>query len=266
MSNARYGRDHIAAAFQKARQNQSAALMPYFTLGYPERQTSLEIIAAIAPYSDLLELGVPFSDPLADGPTIQRSTQIALENGVTTAVCLEMVRELRQRGVTVPILLMGYYNPVLAYGPARYVADALAAGADGFIIPDLPPEEAGELETSVSRAEMALIHFLAPTSNEARIQLVTRRAQGFIYLVSVTGVTGARQTIQTDLRPFVERVRRKTELPLAVGFGVSTPRQAAQIGRLADGVIVGSALINAAKSPEAAAAFVCSLREALRRG
>ncbi|HID54742.1 MAG TPA: tryptophan synthase subunit alpha [Anaerolineae bacterium] len=264
MSETRYGRDHITAAFQNAQQSQTAALMPYFTLGYPDRQTSLDIITAIAPHSDLLELGLPFSDPLADGPTIQRSTQIALENGTTTAVCLEMVRELRQRGVTAPIMLMGYYNPALAYGQVRYVSDALAAGADGFIIPDLPPEEAGELEMLVNEAGMALIYFLAPTSNEARIQLVTQRARGFIYLVSVTGVTGARQSIQPDLSAFVQRVRQETNIPLAVGFGIGTPQQAAQIGQLADGVIVGSALINAADSPQAAADFTRSLREALR--
>ncbi len=264
MSEIRYGRDHITAAFQNARQSQMAALMPYFTLGYPNRQTSLDIITAIAPYSDLLELGVPFSDPLADGPTIQRSTQIALENGTTTAVCLEMVRELRQRGVTVPIMLMGYYNPALAYGPARYVPDALAAGVDGFIIPDLPPEEAGELEALVNEAGLALIYFLAPTSNKSRIQLVTQRARGFIYLVSVTGVTGARPSMQTDLSGFVQRVRQETDMPLAVGFGIGTPQQAAQIGQLADGVIVGSALINAAASSEAAADFTRTLREALR--
>lgn len=264
MKENEYGRKHIAKAFQNARQNQTAALMPYFTLGYPDRQTSLDIITAIAPYSDLLELGVPFSDPLADGPTVQRSTQIALENGTTTAVCLDMVQELRQRGVTAPILLMGYYNPVLAYGETRYVRDAHAAGADGFIIPDLPPEEAKDLEMIANNAEMALIYFLAPTSNESRIQLVTQRAQGFIYLVSVTGVTGARSSLRTDLSQFVAQVRQKTDLPLAIGFGISSPQQAAQIGQLADGVIVGSALINAAKTPQAAADFVRSLREALR--
>ncbi|MCB8983109.1 MAG: tryptophan synthase subunit alpha [Ardenticatenaceae bacterium] len=260
------GRARIAAAFAQAQQTQSAALMPYFTLGYPDRQTSLDVVAAIAPDSDLLELGVPFSDPLADGPTIQHSTQVALENGTTVRGCLEMLAELRQRGVETPIMLMGYYNPILAYGVKNYVRDAAAAGADGFIVPDLPPEEAGELEEAAARTGTALIHFLAPTSSPARIANVAERAQGFIYLVSLTGVTGARTAVQSDLAAFVARVRQQASVPLAVGFGISTPQQAAQIGGMADGVIVGSALINAVDQaagdkPGAAAAFVQTLRE-----
>jgi tryptophan synthase alpha chain len=262
------GRARIAAAFARAQQAQSAALMPYYTLGYPDRQTALDVVTAVAPYSDLLELGVPFSDPLADGPTIQHSTQIALENGTTVSGCLAMLRELRQRGVTTPVMLMGYYNPILAYGIASYVRDAAAAGADGFIVPDLPPEEADELEQAAAAVGLALIHFLAPTSSPARIANVAGRAQGFIYLVSLTGVTGARTAVQTDLAAFVARVRQQARVPLAVGFGISTPQQAAQIGGMADGVIVGSALINAvdrddADKPGAAAAFVQALRAAL---
>ncbi|HEX6384651.1 MAG TPA: tryptophan synthase subunit alpha [Anaerolineae bacterium] len=263
------GRARIAAAFRKAQQGQTAALMPYFTLGYPDRETSMAVVEAIAPYSDLIELGVPFSDPLADGPTIQRSTQVALEMGTTTAGCLEMVRVLRQRGLQMPVLLMGYYNPILAYGEERYVQDAAAAGADGFIVPDLPTEEAGELERLATAAGMALIHFLAPTSRAARIAAVTAQAQGFIYLASLTGVTGARRSLQQDLADFVARVRAQTSIPLAVGFGISTPEQAAAVGRLADGVIVGSALINATQlahdKPQAAAQFVRSLQEALHK-
>jgi len=263
------GRVHIAAAFARAQQNQAAALMPYYTLGYPDRQTALDVVTAIAPYSDLLELGVPFSDPLADGPTIQHSTQVALENGATVRGCLEMLAELRARGVDTPVMLMGYYNPILAYGVAAYVRDAAAAGADGFIVPDLPPEEADELEQAAAQAGLALIHFLAPTSSPARIAGVAERAQGFIYLVSLTGVTGARTAVQSDLAAFVARVRAQARVPLAVGFGISTPQQAAQIGRLADGVIVGSALINAvdqaaADKPGAAAAFVREMREGVK--
>ncbi|MBK8906229.1 MAG: tryptophan synthase subunit alpha [Anaerolineaceae bacterium] len=263
------GTDRITAAFTQAHKSQTAALMPYFTLGYPDAATSLAIIEAIAPYSDLLELGVPFSDPLADGPTVQHSTQVALENGTTTAGCLEMVRELRQRGVPTPILLMGYVNPILAYGEANYVRDAADAGADGFIVPDLPPEEAEDLDTLAAEASLSLVHFLAPTSNEDRINRVTARARGFIYLVSVTGVTGARTQVQADLAGFVNRVRAKTAVPLAVGFGISTPTQAAEVGQLADGVIVGSALINAVNAAEdkvaTAVQFVKSLREGLQK-
>lgn len=265
-----HGRDRIATAFQQAQTRQTAALMPYFTLGYPDRATSLAIIEAIAPYSDLLELGVPFSDPLADGPTIQRSTQISLENGTTTAGCLEMLRELRRRGVSPPVMLMGYYNPILAYGLQRYVQDAAAAGADGFIVPDLPPEEADDLENLAFAAGLCLIHFLAPTSSPERIEKVAARAQGFIYLVSVTGVTGARQTMGADLADFVNRVRAKATVPLAVGFGIGTPDQARAVGALADGVIVGSQLINTADTaannkPQAVADFTRTLQTSLAR-
>jgi tryptophan synthase alpha chain len=263
------GRSRIAAAFQNAQETQNAALMPYFTIGFPDQATSLEVIEAIAPYSDLLELGVPFSDPLADGPTIQRSTQIALENGTTTAVCLQVVRDLRQRGVDTPIMFMGYYNPILAYGQEKYVADAAEAGVDGFIVPDLPPEEAAELESLAAEAGLALIHFLAPTSNPERIANVSQRASGFIYLVSLTGVTGARTSMQADLADFVGRVRQEANVPLAVGFGIGTPEQAANVGQMADGVIVGSALISAvdqaAEKPQAAKQFVQSLQQALKK-
>ena len=262
------GRDRITAAFRRAQQSQKAALMPYFTLGYPDRQTSLEIVAALAPHSDLLELGVPFSDPLADGPTIQRSTQVSLENGTTTKDCLMMLQELRHQGIETPVMLMGYYNPILAYGSGQYVKDAAAAGADGFIVPDLPPEEADEFEGLASAAGLCLIHFLAPTSSLERIEMVTSRAEGFIYLVSLTGVTGARQNLQTNLDDFVARVRAKASVPLAIGFGIATPEQAAKIGDLADGVIVGSAVINAADAtavdkPTAVASYVQSLQSAL---
>lgn len=259
----------IGKAFEQALQSQTAALMPYYTLGYPDRATSLDIVTAIAADSDLLELGVPFSDPLADGPTIQHSTQRSLEEGTTVKGCLEMVAELRRRGVACPILLFGYFNPFLAYGLGALAEDGRAAGVNGFIVPDLPPEEAYEMEHAAASAGLAYIHFLAPTSNPARIDVVTKRAQGFIYLVSVTGVTGARQSFDSGLTAFIERVRRETSTPLAVGFGISTPVQAATIGEHADGIIVGSALINAVNAadnkPEAAAAFVRSLRQALSR-
>lgn len=263
------GTNRITAAFNQAYKKQTAALMPYFTLGYPNAETSLAIIEAIAPYSDLLELGVPFSDPLADGPTVQHSTQVSLENGTTTAKCLEMVRELRQRGVQTPVMLMGYVNPILAYGEANYVRDAAAAGADGFIVPDLPPEEAEDFDALTAEAGLSLIQFLAPTSNQTRIDQVTARARGFIYLVSVTGVTGARSQMRTDLAGFVNRVRAETAVPLAVGFGISNPTQAAEVGQLADGVIVGSALINAVNAGEdkveTAVQFVKSLQDALQK-
>ena len=264
------GLARIASAFAAARAEGRAALMPYFTLGYPDIPTSEAVVRAIAAAgADLIELGVPFSDPLADGPTIQHSTQVALEQGMTLARGLALTHRLRAAGVTQPLLLMGYVNPILAYGVARYAADAAAAGADGFIVPDLPPEEAGELEAACRTHGLALIFLLAPTSTPERIAAVVSHATGFVYLVSLAGVTGAREQLPPDLAAFVDRVRAATGLPLAIGFGIATPEHASAVGALADGVIVGSALIKAAGAaadPAAAAGrFVRALSEALRR-
>jgi tryptophan synthase alpha chain len=263
------GIEEIANAFSSALSKRKAALMPYFTLGFPDPETSLEVIKAIAPYCDLIELGVPFSDPIADGPIIQRSTQTALDAGVTTAKCLEMVRELRMQGVSVPLLMMGYYNPILAFGEDRYPVALADAGADGLIVPDLPLEESENLRKLAVASGLPLISFIAPTTVAARIELIVPKANGFIYLVSVTGVTGARQDLATNLAGFVSDIRSQTDLPVAIGFGISTPEQASDIGDIADGVIVGSALIRAVDSavdkPRAAADFVADLQAALAR-
>lgn len=262
-----FGRRRIGKAFLKAAESRTAALMPYFTLGYPDPDTATEIIVAVARHSDLLELGIPFSDPIADGPTIQKSTQRSLDNGVTSADCLATLRDLRGRGVETPALLMGYYNPILAYGEERFVRDAAEAGADGLIIPDLPLEEAEALTATVEAAGMVLVQFLAPTSTHKRIALVQERAKGFIYMVSVAGVTGARQSLRGDLAALISRIKSGTDVPVAVGFGISTPAQAATVAAFADGVIVGSALINVvdAADDKAAAAeeYILSLRRAL---
>ena len=263
------GLARIASAFASARAEGRAALMPYFTLGYPDIPASEAVVRAIAAAgADLIELGVPFSDPLADGPTIQHSTQVALEQGMTLARGLALTSRLRSAGVTQPLLLMGYVNPILAYGMVRYAADAAAAGADGFIVPDLPPEEAGELEAVCRAHGLALVFLLAPTSTPERIAAVVSHATGFVYLVSLAGVTGARDQLPPDLAAFVGRVRAATGLPLAVGFGIATPEHAAAVGALADGVIVGSALIKAAGAADdpaaAASRFVRALSEALR--
>jgi tryptophan synthase alpha chain len=262
------GIEHIQATFDNTRAEHRAALMPYFTAGFPDLSLSRDILRELANSgADLIEVGIPFSDPLADGPTIQRSTQAALENGASLAYCLETVRELRRQAVAQPLILMGYYNPILSYGVERFTADAAKAGVDGLIVPDLPPEEAGELEAVCQRYRLALVFFLAPNSTPERIAMVAARASGFIYLVSLTGVTGARQALPADLEAFIERVRFQTQIPLAVGFGISTPEQARQVGGLADGVIVGSALINAvegaAQPCQAAGEFIAAFRAAL---
>ena len=245
------------------------AFMPYFTLGYPDYRTSLEIIQSCAEAgADLMELGMPFSDPLADGPTIQNSTQVALENGMDTKKCLHAVSDLRKRGITIPLMLMGYYNPVLAYGEERFVEKAAESGANGFIIPDLPPEEGASFEDHCRHNELALSYLLAPTSTEARMKLVSKRASGFVYLVSLTGVTGARLELPTYLQDFVTLVRRHVTHPLAIGFGISTPEQAQEVGKLVEGVIVGSKLISIARDSDdptmACGQFVSDMTAALK--
>jgi tryptophan synthase alpha chain len=231
----------LASAFQGA-----PAFMPYFPVGYPAPDVSIDVIEALARGgADLIEVGVPFSDPLADGPVIQQATQVALRQGMTVARCLEAVAELRRRGVSVPLVLMGYYNPLLAFGLARLAAAASKAGADGFIVPDLPPEEAGDLEAALAAAPggLPLIRMLAPTTPANRMARVASGARGFVYLVSVTGITGARGALPPGLPEFVARVRAHTRLPLCVGFGIATPAQARTVGQLADGIIVGSACV-----------------------
>ena len=240
--------------------------MPYFPLGYPDLLTSIDVIEALAKNgADLIEVGLSFSDPLADGPVIQQATQVALEKGITVKKSLEAVKELRARGVTIPLILMGYYNPMLAYGLEKFIHDAREAGADGFIIPDLPLEEAEEFQSI--NGDMPLIQMLAPTSPDERMESIARNAKGFIYLVSVTGVTGERREVSNDLGDLIARVRAHTSAPVCVGFGIGTPEQAKQVGQLADGVIVGSAcvkVIGGSKTPvETAKQFAAEFRDAL---
>jgi tryptophan synthase alpha chain len=236
--------NRIAATFAQLRAAQRTALMPYITVGFPERETTLELIPALeAAGAGLFELGMPFSDPLADGATIQRATQQALANGVNLHFCLDTVAALRHRGVAAPLLLMGYYNPVLRYGLDRACRELAAAGGDGWIIPDMPPEESADLQRAVQAHGLDLIMFVAPTTPEARVAQIVQRASGFVYVVSLTGVTGARQQLATDLDAVIARVRRHTDLPVVVGFGISTAAHVASVSRLADGAIVGSAMI-----------------------
>lgn len=255
------GVERIGAAFRNGR----SAFMPYAVLGYPNREAGLETVRQlVAAGADLLELGIPFSDPLADGPTIQAATQQSLENGTTLKDCIQMVRQLRDEGIETPAMLMGYVNPMMAYGLDSFVRDAAVAGVDGLVVPDLPPEEADELDALCQRHGLALIYFLAPTSTPDRITLVVEKARGFIYLVSITGITGVQQGISDQLAGFVDRVRAKTKTPLAVGFGIGSGEQATAVAQLADGVIVGSALVKRAKqSPEAVFALAQELRQAL---
>jgi tryptophan synthase alpha chain len=256
----------ITVTFENLHQTDQTALMPYLTMGYPERDSALALVPTLVEAgADLIELGVPFSDPLADGATIQAAAQQALANGMSLSLCLEQAAALRRRGIEIPFVLMGYYNPIFQMSLDRFARRATSAGIDGLIIPDLPPEEAGALQPALHAQGIDLINLLSPTSDDERVRLVTARTSGFAYLVSLTGVTGARDHLPADLESFVARVRSMTALPLAVGFGISTPSQAARVARIADGVIVGSALLKAiggsAEPVAAARAFIASLRE-----
>jgi tryptophan synthase alpha chain len=259
------GLDAIAAMFEQAQAAGRAAFLPYFPVGYPTYDGSLDAISGMAAAGvDGFEIGIPFSDPLADGPTIQAAAQTALDNGITPADCLRAVRELRARGVAQPMLLMGYLNPLLAYGPERFVHDAVAAGADGLIVPDMPPDEADTFISLCRDAGLALVFLLAPNSSDERIALVAEKASGFVYLVSVTGITGARAALPPGVADFVARVRARTDHKLVMGFGISTPEQARLMSTLTDGFIVGSALVRAAQDgPAAAVALARGLRAAL---
>ena len=241
-----HGTAAIEAMFARAQSEKRAAFLPYFCIGYPNYEESLRAIESVAALGvDGFEIGMPFSDPIADGPTIQAATQLALENGVTVRQCLDAVRTLRDKGIHQPMLMMGYANPLVAYGADRFVRDARAAGADGLIVPDLPPEEAALFADSCARENLALIFFLAPTSNDERIARAAANATGFIYVVSLTGITGARKQLPAYLTDYIARLRSKTDMPLVLGFGVSSPEHARQLRQLTDGVIVASALIQA---------------------
>jgi tryptophan synthase alpha chain len=242
------------------------ALIAYVTVGYPAIEATLKMVPRLAKSgADIVELGIPFSDPLADGITIQKASFQALQNEVTPETCLEVARQLRAK-TDVPLVFMTYYNPVFSYGPKEFVAECARSGIDGLIIPDLPPEEGVELQAITQAAGLDLIYLLAPNSSEERIRLVAERSRGFIYLVSVTGVTGAREDLPAGLAAFVARVRKVAAQPLCVGFGISRPEQAKKIAGLADGIIVGSRLIQLMAEDESltsAQSLVVELRRAL---
>ncbi len=238
----------ITAAFARAHEEGRIALIPYVMAGYPDAVTSEALAVALGEAgADILELGVPFSDPMADGATIQAASHAALEQGMTLTGVLELAGRISTQ-VSTPLVLMTYYNPIFSYGVEHFCEAAAEAGVAGLIVPDLPPEEAEILQNSAAGCGMALIFLVTPTSPEQRIEQVARVAEGsggFIYCVSLSGVTGARARLSEDLAAFIARVRAKTSLPLAVGFGVATSEHVAEIARIADGAVVASALLNA---------------------
>jgi tryptophan synthase alpha chain len=261
----------IQRTFSELKKRGEAALIPFITAGDPDLKTTLRIMRALAQSgADLIELGVPFSDPTADGPTIQRSSQRALKRPIALPAIFRLVGEFR-KDFDVPVILFGYYNPFFRFGLEKFARQAAQAGADGVLCVDLPPEESGELKRWTDTAKLDLIFLLSPTSGPERVRLVARKGRGFIYYVSVTGVTGARRTFDDYLREQVSRVRHASSLPVGVGFGISTPEQAAWIAGFADAAVVGSALVEkierakgSARKAAAAGAFIAGLKKAIK--
>jgi tryptophan synthase alpha chain len=262
----------IEAAFDRLRQQGAAGLIPFITAGDPDLETTEALIHALVEAgADVIELGFPFSDPMADGPVIQAASERALAAGTTLPKVLEVVARVR-RHTNVPIVLMGYFNPVFRYGAARFAHDAAASGVDGLLLVDLPPEEAAEVREPLQRAGVRLITLLAPTTPPERAARLAAEAEGFLYYVSMTGVTGAQAVDAAAIEAAVRTLREKSPVPVAVGFGISAPAEAAAVGAFADAVVVGSALVKVVAAysgtPELLAEvgrFVRSLKGALRR-
>jgi tryptophan synthase alpha chain len=242
----------IARAFEKARDEGQAAFIPYLTAGFPDKESFLDHARGLLELADVLELGLPYSDPLGDGPVIQRSSERALSEGVTTKDVMAAVQALR-KGSDKPLVVMSYYNPIYGYGEggeAGFVRDLKVAGADGLILPDLPPDEGERLIAAAREHDLDTIFLVAPTSTAERLELVTASCRGFVYAVSVTGVTGERASLPEEVPELVGCVKRVSDLPVAVGFGVSNAATARQVAKVADGVVVGSALIAAIERGE----------------
>jgi tryptophan synthase alpha chain len=252
----------LTRAWSTLRSSGRPALIPYFTAGYPTRDSSAAALQGAAETADIIEVGVPFSDPLADGPTIQRSTFEALRQGMTLAGTLELIAEV---GLRRPVVVFSYLNPILRYGVERFLADAASIGVAGLILTDLPAGADPQVETAVQGSGLDLVRLVAPTTRPERLAATLQGAQGFVYLVARLGVTGASSSLAPDLAGSIQAVRRATTLPVAVGFGISTPEQARSVGHMADGVVVGSALVDilGRDGVRAAGRFLQSLRRAL---
>jgi tryptophan synthase alpha chain len=259
--------NRIDQTFASLKRAGRKALIGYVTAGYPTKAAFTRVVERLEKAGlDLIEIGVPFSDPVADGATIQLASQKALANGVTLDWILRSVKQLRRR-VKLPIVFMSYSNPILAMGLVRFFARAKAAGVDGLIIPDLTPEEGKPFEAAASKEGIALIYLATPTTSPDRLRQIIRATQGFLYAVSLSGITGARTQLPAGVTAFLSRLQRESRKPVAVGFGISTPAQVHTIRRHADGIIVGSALINhLAVSLPSAERFVATLQKALNNG
>jgi len=234
----------IEARFTALAREGRAAFTPYVVAGDPDAETSWRILEGLpAAGADLIELGLPFSDPMADGPAIQRGAARALAAGMTTEGVLALARRFRRGDSTTPIVLMGYYNPILNFGPTAFAAAAAEAGVDGLIMVDVPPEESAPLADALDAHDLALIRLATPTTDAARLVIIARRTRGFVYFVSVTGVTGVKEADAGAIEAQVKRARAACALPVAVGFGIKTPDRAAEVAKIADAVVVGSVLV-----------------------
>ena len=239
----------IRARFQALKEAGRGGLVTFVTAGDPDRETSMRILEGLpAAGADVIELGMPFTDPMADGPAIQASSQRALKAGIKLREILEMVAAFRGGDSDTPVILMGYYNPIYSYGVERFLADAKAAGVDGLIVVDLPPEEDQELCLPALAAGVNFIRLATPTTDDARLPKVLANSSGFVYYVSIMGITGTRSAAGVDVRSAVERLKRHTDLPIAVGFGIKTPEQAAEVAAVAEAAVVGSALVEQVRS------------------
>jgi tryptophan synthase alpha chain len=255
----------IGTTFKRLKKEGKKAFIPYIMAGDPSLEKTKEVVILFDECgADIIELGVPFSDPLADGPTIQRASERALRNGVTLRKVISLVKELRQI-TRIPVVLMTYYNPVFKYGEKNFVEDARDAGVDGVIIPDLPPDEAEDFIKLSRKTAIDTVFLLAPTSDEDRIKKVAKASRGFIYYVSITGITGAALLLDGSMEILISKIRKHTEKPIAVGFGVSKPEEASAVARVSDAVIVGSAIVKRLyESPDGLKDCLISLREAIR--
>lgn len=235
----------ISSTFERLRVREEKALVTFITAGDPDVGATVPAMHEMAKSgTDILELGVPFTDPEADGPSIQRSSERGLEQGVTLTKTCELVAAFREKNAETPVVLMGYYNPILAIGIERFAKLAANCGLDGLIVVNLPPESAEVLHTALRRVDIDLIFLIAPTTPESRLEAIIEQAQGFLYYVSIKGVTGAHHLNVADVAAHVKRIKNKTTLPVAVGFGIKTPAAAKQVAKIADAVVVGSALVD----------------------
>ena len=235
----------IERRFQALKDESRAGLVTFLTAGDPNADLAFEILKGLpAAGADVIEIGVPFSDPMADGPTIQASSLRAIKAGMTLGKVLTEVRNFRKNDSETPVVLMGYFNPIYIYGVDKFLLDAKLAGVDGFIVVDLPPEEEGEFCLPTLGAGLNFIYLTAPTTDQVRLPRVMEHASGFVYFVSITGITGTREAAASDVAPHVARIKKCTDLPVCVGFGIRTPEQAADIARIADGAVVGSVLVD----------------------